>query len=72
MTLRLTARAARALARPRVAARLVSHETGLKGDINTVALARVRTSFVEGSRARASVLASSLRASGGNAGPDLA
>jgi len=42
VTLRLSARAAAALARPRVAARLVSNETGLEGPVNRVALVRVR------------------------------
>ena len=43
MTLRLTSKAAQALAGRRAAtARLVSQEKGLKGDVNTVALVRVR------------------------------
>jgi hypothetical protein len=42
VTLRLSAGAAAALARPRVAARLVSKEKGLKGDVTRVRLVRVR------------------------------
>jgi Ca2+-binding RTX toxin-like protein len=42
VSLRLSARAARALARPRVSARLVSNEEGLQGEVNTVVHARVR------------------------------
>lgn len=42
VTLRLSAKAAAALASRRVVARLVSNEEGLKGEVNRVALARVR------------------------------
>jgi Ca2+-binding RTX toxin-like protein len=42
VTLRLSAKAAAAVARRRAVARLVSNEKGLKGDVNRVALVRVR------------------------------
>jgi Ca2+-binding RTX toxin-like protein len=42
VALRLSAAAAAALAQPRVVARLVSNEQGLKGEVNRVALVRVR------------------------------
>jgi hypothetical protein len=42
VTLRLSAKAAAAVARRRAVARLVSNETGLKGEVNRVALVRVR------------------------------
>jgi Ca2+-binding RTX toxin-like protein len=42
VTLRLSAKAAAAVARRRAVARLVSNEKGLKGEVNRVALVRVR------------------------------
>ena len=41
-TLKLSKKAAAAVARRRVVARVVSNEEGLKGEINRVALVRVR------------------------------